>query len=42
MHGGYGYFEEYRIQRLYRDAKVIEMWGGGKEIDETMMSNALR
>ena len=42
MHGGYGYFEEYRIQRLYRDAKVIEMWGGGKEIDEKMASSALR
>jgi len=42
MHGGYGYFEEYRIQRLYRDAKVIEMWGGGKDMDERMMASALR
>ena len=42
MHGGYGYFEEYRVQRLYRDAKVMEMWGGGKDLDERMTSSALR
>lgn len=42
MHGGYGYFEEYRIQRLYRDAKMIEMWGAGKDLDERMMAFALR
>ena len=28
MHGGYGYIEEYRIQRLYRDAKILEIHEG--------------
>ncbi len=33
IHGGYGYFDEYRVQRLYRDAKVVDLWEGSKELE---------
>ena len=34
MHGGYGYFAEYDMERYYRDAKIIELYAGTKEIEK--------
>lgn len=34
MHGGYGYFAEYDMERYYRDAKIIELYAGAKEIEK--------
>jgi len=34
MHGGYGYIDEYDIQRFYRDAKVLEIYEGAKEAEK--------
>jgi len=31
---GYGYMEEYVVERLFRDAKLIELGGGTTEIQE--------
>ncbi len=28
IHGGYGYTEEYAIERLYRDAKAVALYAG--------------
>lgn len=33
MHGGYGYIDEYRVQRLYRDAKALELQKGTGEME---------
>ncbi len=33
MHGGYGYIDEYKVQRLYRDAKSLELLEGSKEME---------
>jgi alkylation response protein AidB-like acyl-CoA dehydrogenase len=33
MHGGYGYIDEYDIQRFYRDAKILEIYEGAKEAE---------
>lgn len=33
MHGGYGYIDEYKVQRLYRDAKALELLEGTKEME---------
>lgn len=33
MHGGYGYIDEYKVQRLYRDAKALELYEGSKEME---------
>ncbi len=41
MHGGYGYIDEYRVQRLYRDAKILEIYEGTKEMEKTIISRTL-
>jgi alkylation response protein AidB-like acyl-CoA dehydrogenase len=41
MHGGYGYIDEYKVQRLYRDAKVLEIYEGTKEIEKTIISKSI-
>jgi acyl-CoA dehydrogenase len=33
IHGGYGYIEEYDVQRYYRDAKILELYEGTKEAE---------
>ena len=41
MHGGYGYLDEYKVQRLYRDAKIVEIYEGTKEIEKTIIARNL-
>jgi alkylation response protein AidB-like acyl-CoA dehydrogenase len=41
MHGGYGYIDEYKVQRLYRDAKILEIYEGTKEIEKTIVARDL-
>ncbi len=41
MHGAYGYIDEYRVQRLYRDAKILEIYEGTKEMEKTIVSRAV-
>ena len=41
MHGGYGYLDEYKVQRLYRDAKILEIYEGAKEIEKTIVAKSL-
>jgi alkylation response protein AidB-like acyl-CoA dehydrogenase len=41
IHGGYGYFDEYRVQRLYRDAKIVEIYEGTKEIEKRIIAKSL-
>ena len=41
MHGGYGYIDEYKVQRLYRDAKILELYEGTKEMEKTIVSRAI-
>ncbi|HEU18334.1 MAG TPA: acyl-CoA dehydrogenase, partial [Deltaproteobacteria bacterium] len=31
--GGYGYIEEYKVQKWYRDAKILELYEGTKEAE---------
>ncbi len=33
IHGGYGYIEEYKVQKFYRDAKILELYEGTKEAE---------
>ncbi len=39
LHGGYGYIAEYDIQRFYRDAKIVEIYEGSKEVEKTIIAN---
>ena len=41
MHGGYGYIDEYKVQRIYRDAKIVEIYEGTKEIEKTIVARTL-
>jgi len=33
IHGGYGYMDEYSVQKFYRDAKILELYEGTKEAE---------
>ena len=33
IHGGYGYMDEYVVQKWYRDAKILELYEGTKEAE---------
>jgi len=41
MHGGYGYLSEYKVQRLYRDAKITEIYEATTEIEKLMIGRSL-
>ena len=41
IHGGYGYSEEYPIERLYRDAPVLILGEGSNEIQQLVIARRL-
>jgi acyl-CoA dehydrogenase len=41
LHGGYGGLEEYDISRFYRDAKIVEIYEGTKEIEKLVIARQL-
>ncbi|MCA9729458.1 MAG: acyl-CoA dehydrogenase [Candidatus Eisenbacteria bacterium] len=41
LHGGYGYVEEFHVERHYRDAKITELYEGTSEIQRVVISRAL-
>lgn len=41
IHGGYGYLKSYGVERLYRDAKITEIYEGTSEIQRLVISRAL-
>ena len=41
LFGGYGYMTEYEVERFYRDAKVIEIYEGTKEIQKNTIAGAV-
>lgn len=41
MHGGYGYIDEYDVQRFYRDAKILEIYEGAKEAEKITIARRL-
>lgn len=41
LHGGYGFIGEYNIERFYRDAKIVEIYEGTKEIEKLVIARAL-
>ena len=38
IHGGYGYMKEYAVERMYRDAKITEIYEGTSEIQKVIIS----
>jgi alkylation response protein AidB-like acyl-CoA dehydrogenase len=41
LHGAYGYMGEYRIGRMYRDARVSRIYGGANEIMKMLIARSL-
>ncbi len=41
MQGGYGYIDEYYIQRFYRHAKILEIYEGAKEAEKITIARRL-
>jgi alkylation response protein AidB-like acyl-CoA dehydrogenase len=41
IHGGYGYIREYAVERLYRDAKITELYEGTSEIQRLVIASNL-
>jgi alkylation response protein AidB-like acyl-CoA dehydrogenase len=39
--GGYGYVKEYPVERLFRDAKVTELYEGTSEIQRIVIAREL-
>jgi butyryl-CoA dehydrogenase len=38
IHGGYGYMKEYKIERLYRDARVTSIYEGTSEVQRIVIA----
>ncbi len=41
VHGGYGYTKEYTIERLFRDAKITEIYEGTSEVQRMVIAGSL-
>jgi butyryl-CoA dehydrogenase len=41
IHGGYGYTKEYTIERLFRDAKITEIYEGTSEVQRMVIAGSL-
>jgi alkylation response protein AidB-like acyl-CoA dehydrogenase len=39
--GGYGYMQEYEVERFYRDAKITEIYEGTKEIQKNTIAGEI-
>lgn len=41
LHGGYGILEEYNVAHYWRNAKVLEIFEGSKEVEKVIIANKL-
>jgi len=41
LHGGYGFMNEYRVARAWRDARVSKIWAGSNEIMKELIGREL-
>ena len=41
IHGGYGYIKDYKVERLYRDARICTIYEGTSQVQEMVISGNL-
>lgn len=41
IHGGYGYIKEYKVERMYRDARVMTLYEGTSQVQQLVISGNL-
>jgi alkylation response protein AidB-like acyl-CoA dehydrogenase len=41
LHGGYGILKEYDVEHYWRDAKVLEIFEGTKEVEKVLIGKKL-
>ena len=41
IHGGYGYIKEYKVERIYRDARICSIYEGTSQIQQVVISGNL-
>ncbi len=41
IHGGYGYMKDYPLERMYRDAKITEIYEGTSEVHKVVIARAV-
>ena len=41
LHGGYGYVKDYRIERIYRDARILSIYEGTSQVQQIVIAAKL-
>ncbi len=41
IHGGYGYIKDYKVERMYRDARVFTIYEGTSQVQQMVIANHL-
>jgi alkylation response protein AidB-like acyl-CoA dehydrogenase len=41
IHGGYGYIKEYKVERMYRDARITSIYEGTSQVQQMVISGNL-
>lgn len=41
IHGGYGFIKDYKVERLYRDARILTLYEGTSQVQQMIISGSL-